>query len=837
MRKGLIFLFMFITFASFAGHRSAKDALEIAKKSFITFSDKKDRIITSNNAYQLTHTENLIETDTVPLFYVFNQQQDKGFVIVSAEDKTIDVLAYAKTGAFHTDDIPPALQYWLSVYRKNIISIKSDVKGQEETIRKSVTQNQSFVLPLLGSLKWNQTAPYNDMCPEIDETSKQKAATGCVATGMAQMMRYHQWPRYGWGSKKYTTKTLKLPVDANFSFVKYDWQNMINSYGKANTPDQIKAVSQLMFHCGAAVEMDYDKSSSASTVKMGLAFVENFGYDEDIQLIQRDYYSRQEWLQIIKNELKVSRPIIYSASDIENSGHLFICDGYDENDYLHFNWGWGGLSDGYFYVFDLKPPAGDTGAGNGDGYFYNQMITIGIQKPDRKKNTRYSIYMQQPVTVLASTRERDANFKLTLNKVYNLGLNTFSGKIGLALYQNNQLVSVINALNVGDLESYYGYSELNFEDIAIPASVQNGKYLICPVYQSKNISGWNIIRANKGNEKYIQLTVKDESIQIETVSETKPKLQIPEFLVLGHLYQNKTARFRVKIHNAGIDEYHSNITVKLQSVENDTLNQLIATTRVNLLPDETNEFELNGNVELQPGTYTLQVLYDDANYPENANMLATSVLKTVSVQEEPSGISDLRVEGKIAFSDAGNIYQHAVKLNASIKNLGGYFDDQIIAFVFPEAGGSSLAHFGYQNLKIDSLETVQVEFNGDVYLTPKSYKVAIYQMNKNEWKRILPNESSSLSFKLLKTEDLSLSLPEDYLKLTPNPVISKLNIETNIIPQRIIVYAVDGVEKLNIECRNGFVPLLDICHLNTGYYLIKVNDSAGKVLTKKFFKK
>lgn len=839
-RKGLFFLLLIVAFPAFAGQRSAMEALAIATDRFVGISKGKERVPAAFSRPVLVHTENISGKDSDPLYYVFNQQFNRGFVIVSAESRTVDVLGYADSGSFNPDSVPPGLQYWLNQCRNEIVAVregKAQAQAEVQAEVQAEAQVQGKVVPLLQAIKWNQSAPYNDLCPVINAETKEKAATGCVATGMAQVMKYFQWPEFGYGSKKYTTKTLKLPVDARFSLVRYDWKNMTNAYGKGSTSEQINAVATLMYHCGAAVEMDFDKASAASVLNMGKALIHNFGYDNHLQLLHRDYYSRQEWLQIIKNELNQSRPVIYSGSDVENSGHLFICDGYDEQDYLHFNWGWGGLSDGYFHVSELKPPAGDAGAGNGDGYFYNQSITVGIQKPNRKSVKQYSMYLQSHVSASDSLLKRKDAFSVSLHKVYNLGLHRFKGKFGLALFQNNRIVSVIKSLNISDLDSYYGYTELVFDALKIPAAIAPGNYLLYPVFKSDSETGWTIIRGKNGTFNHFQIEIAGDSMKLNPESVLSPDIQIMSFEVKGKIYQHRSAGFDISIFNKGTGDYHSNIDVYLQHADSVNTGEPVATTRVSLNPGETKTFSFKSLIEKQPGKYLLKVCYDKSNDISNPDMTATAVSEWVQVLSEPSGTPDLKIVGKIAFADAGAVHQHDVSIRATITNQGSRYEDEVIAFVFPDAGGSSLTYLGYQTLSIDSLETVQVNFSGDVYLNPSTYKVAVYQRDKDSWKRIVPAESNVLSMKLLKSESSIGLLPADFCQVLPNPATNVIKVSTNLKANRIRILSVSGQIIMDVEMVNQTEPEVDVSGLTAGFYGIKITDSAGKVVTGKFMKR
>ena len=226
---------------------------------------------------------------------------------------------------------------------------------------------------------WDQSAPYNDLCPEYNGT---RSVTGCVATAMAQVMRYHKYPAKGKGSNSYTSQTLALAASFDFASTTFDWDNMLPQYVSGSyTDDQAKAVATLMYACGVSVDMDYTPDDSgAMPYAAAEALINNFEYSSNIRFLQRDYYQYAEWMDLIKTEISNSRPIMYDGQSTEG-GHEFVFDGYDENDMVHVNWGWSGVNDGYFAISALAPSSLGIGGGTnlGGGFSSDQGMIIGIQ--------------------------------------------------------------------------------------------------------------------------------------------------------------------------------------------------------------------------------------------------------------------------------------------------------------------------------------------------------------------------------------------------------------------------------------------------------------------------
>lgn len=288
-------------------------------------------------------------------FYVFNISGG-GWVITSNDDEAKKVLAYSEQGAFDMRFAPEAMKRWLNKYRKEIESVvKNGHKGNMSKSRKNLNRKKSEgqysdIEPLIKT-QWNQNEPYNLLCPLIDG---KRTPTGCVATAMAQLMYYYQWPIAGIGRKSYDMgeNNIKHRIESDLYTHSYKWDLMAPKTDNFTTEEMKEAVAQLMYDAGVAIETIYSpEASSAYTTKIPNVMQKYFSYTKS-SYIAKESMDEAEWIQNIYSELDAGYPVLYSGMDETiNSGHQFICDGYqykDDNDYFHFNWGWGGVSDGYY---------------------------------------------------------------------------------------------------------------------------------------------------------------------------------------------------------------------------------------------------------------------------------------------------------------------------------------------------------------------------------------------------------------------------------------------------------------------------------------------------------
>ena len=312
--------------------------------------------------------------DTIVTSYTFNFTGG-GWIIISANDVATPVLAYSSEGSIDSTKNNPSAKFWLSKCNDQIYSAiannvvnKSAIAEWQSALSTNAELSSSVVEPLLKS-EWNQSQYYNDLCPADVNAPygyNEHDPTGCVATAMAQIMYYYAFPNRGLGYHSYTHPRYGI-LSANFGNTTYNWNNMPLSAVSAS-----KDLATLIYHCGIAVNMNYDSTgSSAYNSYVPPALKEYFNYSDSMQMfsLSSDSASYELWLALLKNELNSKRPVYYSGQTT-SEGHAFVCDGYD-NSYptkFHFNWGWNGYMDGYYAIGALNPDVYEFN-------YYNTIIT------------------------------------------------------------------------------------------------------------------------------------------------------------------------------------------------------------------------------------------------------------------------------------------------------------------------------------------------------------------------------------------------------------------------------------------------------------------------------
>ena len=405
-------------------------------------------------------------------FYVFNTVDAKGFVIVSADDNASPVLGYSDESIFKSTDIPINVAKWLEGYKeqmryiiKNNIAATVEISNSWKSLMDgsaTITSRGSRSISPLLKCTWDQSPYYNAQCP-YDNASSQRTVTGCVATAMAQVMKYHSYPANGNGFHSYSSQNYGN-LSASFGSTKYDWSSMPNNVTSANS-----AVATLMYHCGVSVDMNYGIASAggsgAYVISSGspvtncaeYALKTYFGYSTSLKGVDRSKYSDANWLALIENELNNSRPIIYAGFG-SGGGHCFVADGFDASDKIHFNWGWSGYYNGYFSIDALNPTGTGTGGGTG-GFNSGHQAIIGITPATSvSHNSKDSLSLYDNVNVSSATIYYQQSFDVTTN-VYNPGKDDFKGDYCAAIFDaNDNFVTIIDSFINVSLPSGKVYS-------------------------------------------------------------------------------------------------------------------------------------------------------------------------------------------------------------------------------------------------------------------------------------------------------------------------------------------------------------------------------------------
>ena len=311
--------------------------------------------IQENSALELVYTG--VSTRGEACFYTFNKGES-GFVIVSADDRFRPIVGYSDEGPFATENPSPELMFYLDKIieartSRNAVSIDRTAEEWQSvaTTGKLLSRNGGRGVDYICTTKWNQDSPYNLYAPEASGGSGGRCYAGCVATAMSQVMKRWNHPLQGTGSHSYYCYGYGTQ-SANFGATTYQWDLMPDRLGGASQ-EEIEAVALFMYHCGVSVDMNFSPSGSgANSWDVPYAIRHYFSYTNQCSLKSRDEYSLTNWQNMLKDQFDIGWPVYYSGFS-NDGGHAFVCDGYDDNDLFHFNWGWGGSSDGWFVIDEI----------------------------------------------------------------------------------------------------------------------------------------------------------------------------------------------------------------------------------------------------------------------------------------------------------------------------------------------------------------------------------------------------------------------------------------------------------------------------------------------------
>ena len=357
MKKPLLFLAILLTTLSATAGNVNQD---VAKHIARNFAAQKGRNASSIQA-EVVYSHPMPNKRDVA-FYVVNLAET-GFVIVSADDVAHPVLGYGFERPWPNETLPPQITDFFDDIAAQIETASGQEPDAETASEWSQRlsnnpptindRNETVINPLLTTT-WDQGMYYNSLCPEDPDNISGHVPAGCVAVAMAQIINYWQFPTQGRGSHNYDSDYGNLNV--NYANQTYDFNNMPNALTSGSTVQQINAVAQLIRDCGVSVNMQYASGTSGTyAVEARVGFINYFQFNPNLSLAEELYFTPANWLQLLKQNLNASQPIYYSG---EGSGdHAFVCDGYDSDNYFHFNFGWGGQSDGWFLTYAINPGA------------------------------------------------------------------------------------------------------------------------------------------------------------------------------------------------------------------------------------------------------------------------------------------------------------------------------------------------------------------------------------------------------------------------------------------------------------------------------------------------
>lgn len=614
-------------------------------------------------------------------FYVFNVEQQGGFVIVSADDRTIPILGYADNGNLEMDKLPENARYWLESYAAQIKALGSNVKTTQAP-RRVVG---SPVTPLL-TCHWDQGEPYNHRCDFYGGY----CMTGCVATAMAQVMYYHKWPQAATPTIPAYTTPKYLGVGELAPTV-FKWDKMKDTYSANETGESADAVAELMRYCGQAVEMYYGLNESSASVYASV-MTHYFGYSQTARNVTRTNYTSLEWEKLIYQEVANQRPVIYSGQS-GDVGHQFVIDGYDNQGLFHVNWGWSGASDGYFSLSVLNPYNRGIGGGSSEnGFTMEQDAIIGLQ-PDQGQAAVTTLYCRSPYgfnsTYTRNSSSEDFQISLYASLV-DFGIWNVSYDHKWVLYKDGEPVKDLTIQSGISLEISSHYNNYHFSEfsstLAFGAGLADGIYELRQMTSTPNADQWQLCQYL--NNDYLLAEISGNTLTLKYTSEIEDAIQINQVTVSEKIKEKRPATVLINWTNKG----YQRETPFFVSLGGDFMGAASSFVE----HGETGEVEIVFTNKWT-GNQTLKISTD-----KSGNNVIYEQEVTVIARQPQNLTVDIAIEGE----NAGAIQGSTINATFTFTNEGpNDYDDDVEIYLFP------LSHDSYS-------------FAGDPIMVTKPLKVA-----------------------------------------------------------------------------------------------------------------
>ena len=784
----------------------------------------------SNNRLTLAYTAKSVSNPTQNCFYMFNKGIKDGFIIVAADDCVLtEVLGYCNYGEYDNNNLPTNFKWWIDQYQREIDYAIKNRLSTTSTIQPFATS----VSPLLGNIAWNQGDPYNLLCPTLTNASgeTERTVTGCVATATAQVMRYYKWPAKGTGSNSYTWEKGGKTLSVDFSKSTYDWDNMIETYNSNSSTIEKNAVAKLMYDCGVSCNMEYNLSSAGGSAASAYDQVEGlynyFGYDLGMEHLTRDYYKLTDWNSIIKNEIDNSRPILYRGTG-SGGGHAFIIDGYNASGYFHFNWGWGGSSDGYFVTTALNP--GELGIGGGaGGYNYNQGMTIGIQ-PAQASSTET---IEMTNDGLQISGDATNGFKIIISKLANRNWIAATFDLGLFVESSTGVTKILQLYSNTTLNPLYYYNPISVSTSTFGSYFADGTYKVYLGIKASNSSSWEEIPTLIGSAKYVYVTISGGAV----INVTYDQASLPNLSVVGYelndkIYANRVATISTTVKNSG-SEYLGDMAIVFADANGNILaNSGLLMT--DILEGETKEllFEysmisLAEGVSITTATPCVMYLFGNASSESifNIGRIGNATLYPVGSGSPALAFTK---QPKVNSSTEDN-----VSITLGLINNGTIFKDAITFYTWDRNLENSFCGGISQYAMIENKESKDITFsfpyNGIVGHT---YLVNIYANNA-----IIKGNTASINYTCSFTLQEGAETGVENIKTNVEMMVVNTNNMLEITAEHAIsqinIYNTAGVNVAHQDYNeDSNIETISLESQPKGVYVIKVETTDGTKTSK-----
>lgn len=745
--------------------------------------------------------------------YVFACRDGRGFLVVSADDAMCPLLGYSASACVDVSTVPPAMRYWLKTYAREIEAAASEGRSY---IASAVSRRVRHAIEPLVSTRWNQDTPYNNMCPDVDGA---RAVTGCVATALAQVMRYHRWPQQGHGANSYML-TDGTEVSMNFADSYFEWNEMLDDYAlQVATPTQSSAVAELMFACGVAVDMQYTSTESgAQVLDVPAAMVKYFDYDKGIRYLSRDYYGLYAWEELIYDQLVEFGPVQYSGQSNEG-GHSFVCDGYSSDGYFHFNWGWGGMSDGYFLLTALDPDEQGIG-GSMSGFSYDQSIIANVSRPAGSETVVYeNILFDGDFAV--GPRQTDAGSAVTVSgSVGNFSIDAVSGTLGMKIMSSMPSATPLYAEGP-EIRDMNPGGFLRGYQVLLPEYIPDGEYIVSPVFRGAS-GEWTDIPVRISDASSVHMNVSGGICTFTDISGTE--VEILNLKARTPFYLGCDFHITAKASNRSEEEFYGVISAVLAEPDTDTPVALGDNFSLDLQGGQSEDIEYISAFErFMPGQEPVAGIYKLYFVDTDTGRILGDGIE-VELHARPENVVVAVTGLTLADGRTTDVDKTELSFSATVDCTEGYFGGTLTVAIFPYTHDSSemrsVATFTSEPLFVEAGASVRMTAGGDFAEGEenRTYMAVVFDGQTQI--------SNPLLFTLARDKvDVRGVESRDEVRLYPNPVEGLLYVESGSRVLSLSVYSAVGAVVLH----NRGESQIDMSSLPSGIYFIEVNtEGAGK---------
>lgn len=763
----------------------------------------------------------------VPAYYIFGN--GNGFVLASADDLALPVLGYSDNAPFNPADMPEPMRQWLAFYAEEIEHARSlDAPAANVAYAQRPERDP---IPVMVHTRWNQGSPFNMFCPSYSGT---KTVTGCVATAMAQLVRFWKYPLKGTGSNSYTYNNVENSFD--FGNTTFDWGNMVHIYNGSTTARQDTAVATLMRACGVSVNMMYNTSaaggSGAYSSDVTPALVKHFGYAPSSEYHSRATYGLYDWENLVYSSLKNGCPVYYNGRG-SAGGHAFVCDGYEGNGYFHFNWGWGGSSDGYFLLTALNPTTLGIGGGGG-GFNTSQGAIINLRPNYDGAKARYMISYSSPFTISYSGSTLSISGFGGNTSIVNIPAIRFGFRL---TGDNGKTHEYFGNTYNASLRPNYGYK--SYSATVAASSLETGTYDVDPIFS---------VTENNVTTVYTSLvppSMKGKYKIVKTAStatlktRTDALLQANNFAITTPLYYGDNFGFKVDYHNPAQTEAYHYVYMGWYTASGQFLGVGDGMMK-DMQPGETAHEEMVIAVPSKVSASSTQTksLSTDTQYKvaivvqTNSDAsapvyqaISDKVDVTINPAQDSFTLSSLGLE----IANASSVAATDIKFTIKVKATSGYYCQPIYYWV-RDMNAKSLLSGSTDIINVAPGETKSIDWrfafdaaqknttyelilnsriNGkNTYLAKKNFTVGTVGVSE-----ILPDANDC---RILVDGDIALVS-------SPRPITSAA------------LFDMSGINRNTQITLNGESASINISGLPTGIYMVRVTTACGAA-TLKFIK-